>query len=222
MRQMMKRLLKLLKSVVTMVSRCFIRLDEWVTSQLVDWSCVPDGDRELHPLPAKPKEEPVTTPAPELSENNGQEVPEQPAEPQTEELDVPAETDKAAAVEPPVPVESEPEPVEPVTPLLAPVPLPENPETSATADTLDHELNCNELTHTGPLAALCLVKPAETELTPDVQPEPVKRKRKTKVPSEVAGDKPKRTRARKAKTKETTDEEPPAKPKRRIGKKQDE
>ena len=218
---MMKLLLKLLKSVATMVSQCLIRVDEWVTRQLVSQpGCWLAEDCECQ------KEEPVTTPEPEPSENNGQEKTEQPAEPQTEELEVPAETDKAAAAEPPVPVESKPEPVEPVTPLLAPVPLPENPETSATpeatADTLDHELNCSELTHTGPLAALCLVKPAETELTPDVQPEPVKRKRKTKVPSEVAGDKPKRTRARKAKTKETTDEEPPAKPKRRIGKKQDE
>ena len=221
MRQMMKLLLKLLKSVATMVSQCLIRVDEWVTRQLVSQpGCWLAEDCECQ------KEEPVTTPEPEPSENNGQENTEQPAEPQTEELDVPAETDKAPAAELPVPVESEPEPVEPVTPLLAPVPLPENPETSATpeatADTLDHELNCSELTHTGPLAALCLVKPAETELTPDVQPEPVKRKRKTKVPSEVAGDKPKRTRARKVKTKETTDEEPPAKPKRRIGKKQDE
>ena len=211
---MMKLLLKLLKSVATMVSRCLIRVDEWVTRQLVSQpGCWLAEDCECQ------KEEPVTTPEPEPSENNGQEKAEPPAEPQTEELEVPAETDKAAAAEPP-------EPVEPVTPLLAPVPLPAEPETSATpettADTLDHELNCSELTHTGPLAALCLVKPAETELTPDVQPEPVKRKRKTKVPSEVAGDKPKRTRARKAKAKETTDEEPPAKPKRRIGKKQDE
>lgn len=218
MRQMMKLLLKLLKSVATMVSQCLIRVDEWVTRQLVSQpGCWLAEDCECQ------KEEPVTTPEPEPSENNGQEKTEQPAEPQTEELEAPAEE---PAAEPPVPVESEPEPVEPVTPLLAPVPLPENPETSATpeavADTSDHALNCSELTHTGPLAALCLVKPAETELTPDVQPEPVKRKRKTKVPSEVAGDKPKRTRARKAKAKETTDEEPPAKPKRRIGKKQDE
>ena len=221
MRQMMKLLLKLLKSVATMVSQCLIRVDEWVTRQLVSQpGCWLAEDCECQ------KEEPVVTSEPEPSENNGQEKTEQPAEPQTEELEAPEAPAEEPAAEPPVPVESKPEPVEPVTPLLAPVPLPENPETSATpeatADTLDHELNCNELTHTGPLAALCLVKPAETELTPDVQPEPVKRKRKTKVPSEVAGDKPKRTRARKVKAKETTDEEPPAKPKRRIGKKQDE
>ena len=221
MRQMMKLLLKLLKSVATMVSQCLIRVDEWVTRQLVSQpGCWLAEDCECQ------KEEPVTTPESEPSENNGQEKTEQPAEPQTEELEAPEAPAEEPAAEPPVPVESELEPVEPVTPLLAPVPLPENPETSATpeavADTSDHALNCSELTHTGPLAALCLVKPAETELTPDVQPEPVKRKHKTKVPSEVAGDKPKRTRARKAKAKETADEEPPAKPKRRIGKKQDE
>ena len=32
---MMKLLLKLLKSVATMVSQCLIRVDEWVTRQLV-------------------------------------------------------------------------------------------------------------------------------------------------------------------------------------------
>lgn len=215
---MMERLLKLLKQVIALVSRGFVKLDDWVTAQLISWPDVKDGDRELHPLPEKkdatPKseeppvaekaEEPVSQSAvalePETAADNGQEaaVKTEPERPEP----------KAAATD------------ESLLPLLdsgMPEPVVEEEELP------DAEEHCNELTHTGPLATMCLLQPADAQLSAEIQPEPVKRKRKVKASSETTEIEPKRTQKTKTKSESANNgQEAEAKPKRKIRKKKEE
>ena len=218
---MMERLLKLLKQVIAMVSRSFVKLDDWVTAQLISWPEVKDGDRELHPLPEK------------------KETASQCEEPPVVEKSVESETQPAATAEPEPPTDNgqEVEGTEPETEHPMPetepaatdeslVPLLDGGVPGSTAvedELLDAEEHCNELTHTGPLATMCLLQPADEPLPAEVQPEPVKRKRKVKAPSETTEIKPKRTRKSKAKPESTDNgQEAESKPKRKSRKKTEE
>lgn len=208
---MMERLLKLLKQMIAMVSRGFIKLDDWVTAQLISWPEVKDGDRELHPLPEKKEAEPKPVETPEVAQ------PEEPVVQPEESQEPETPADNSQEVEA---TESKTESSvtdETLLPLLGGA----TAKPAAVDDGLpDAEEHCNELTHTGPLATMCLLQPADEPLPAEVQPEPVKRKRKVKAPSETTEPKPKRTRKPKAKTEPSDNgQETEVKPKRKTRKK---